>query len=70
VAIGVSDHDSEDNVALSQEQRARITFPEEFLKLFHPIVKVGSTIVVTDDPILPTTSAATMTIITNTQEEP
>src|SRR5262245_31757794 len=69
IAVGIPGHASEDKIPLRSVKRARITLPEDLLKIYRSVLLPGTTAVVTDEPVLPTTTDVPLTIITNNPAE-
>jgi L,D-transpeptidase catalytic domain len=65
VGLSIPGHADEANVPMTAQQRARITVPPEFLKLFIPLLTQGTTLMVTDDAVLPSTTGVPVTVMTN-----
>jgi len=65
LAIGIPGHANEAGLPMTPEQHQRVRIPPKFLALVQPILAPGSTLLVTDQAILPSTSGVPMTVVTN-----
>ncbi len=65
VAVAMPGHFDEAGRTLSHEAAARIAFPEGFLRAIHLLLAPGSTMFVTDAPILEENSASGFTVLSD-----
>jgi hypothetical protein len=64
-AVGVPGHADEDGVPLDPAQVARIGIPAAFRANIAPLLIPGTTLMVTDAAVLPSTTGVSMTVVTN-----
>ncbi len=69
LGMAVPGHAQDAGHALAPDQRTRVRLPTGFLQALRPILHPGATLVVTDAPILPHTTGAPMTVVTNQPPE-
>lgn len=69
VGVAVPGHADDAGRLLSRDEFARVRMPKAFLDALRPALKEGSTLVVTDAPILPGTTGTSMTVVTNQAPE-
>jgi hypothetical protein len=65
VGVAIPGHEDDANRALSPEAVARISLPPTFRQRVEPLLVVGTTLYVTDLPILPDSSGGTLTVLTD-----
>lgn len=65
IAVGVPGREDEAGRELGPSDLARVVLPPAFLQVLLPVLAAGTTLVVTDAAILPTTSGQTLTVVTN-----
>jgi hypothetical protein len=69
VGVPVPGHDDDAGRTLARDDFARVRLPKAFLELLQPMVVAGTTLVMTDAPILPQTTGTAMTVISNQPPE-
>jgi hypothetical protein len=69
VGVPVPGHADDAALTLTRDHTARVRLPKGFLEALRPVLVAGSTLVVTDAPILPHTTGTTMTVVTNQPPE-
>jgi hypothetical protein len=65
VGVAVPGHADEAGRTLTPEGLARVRMPKPFLDALRPALTAGSTLVLTDAPILPQTTGTALTVVTN-----
>jgi L,D-transpeptidase catalytic domain len=65
VALAIPGHAGENDQPMTPQETARVTLPAEFLKITRPRLTVGTTLMVTDDAVLPSTTGVPVTVMTN-----
>lgn len=65
ISVAVPGHEDAGGVALSAQQMARVTLPPAFVAAVTPLLLPGTTLLVTDAPILPDGAAAALTVVSN-----
>jgi hypothetical protein len=68
IAVPVPGHIEEEGQVLAPEQVGRVRFPADFLARLTPLLQPGTSLVVTDHPMLPQSTAEDMTVVTNAPE--
>jgi hypothetical protein len=69
VGVPVPGHADDAGRTLTRDGFARVRMPKGFLDVLRPVLVPGTTLVMTDAPILPHTTGAAMTVITNQPPE-
>ncbi|WP_298833086.1 L,D-transpeptidase [uncultured Piscinibacter sp.] len=69
VGVAVPGHAGDAGRTLTAEDFSRVRLPKDFLDALRPALAPGSALVVTDAPILPDTTGAPMTVVTNQPPE-
>jgi lipoprotein-anchoring transpeptidase ErfK/SrfK len=69
VGVAVPGHADDAGRTLAPGDLARVRMPKPFLDALRPALAAGSTLVLTDAPILPQTTAAPLTVVTNQPPE-
>ena len=69
VGVAVPGHADDAGRTLTRDEFARVRMPLGFLDALRPVLKAGSTLVVTDAPVLPDTTGNSMTVVTNQAPE-
>jgi len=69
VGVAVPGHADDAGRPLTRDEFARVRMPQGFLDALRPVLKAGSTLVVTDAPVLPDTTGNSMTVVTNQAPE-
>lgn len=65
ISVAVPGHEDAGGVSLSAEQMARVTLPPAFVAAVTPLLLPGTTLFVTDAPILPDGAAPALTVVSN-----
>ena len=65
ISVAVPGHEDGVGVPLSAEQMARVQFPPPFLAAVQPLLVAGTTLLVTDAPVLPDGRAPALTVVSN-----
>ena len=68
--VAVPGHADDAGRTLAAEDLARVRLPPAFLDALLPLLTNGTTLVVTDAPVLPQTTGAAWTVVTNQPPEP
>lgn len=69
VGVAVPGHADEAGRTLAAGDLARARLPKPFLDVLRPVLAPGSTLVLTDAPVLPHTTGAPLTVVTNQPPE-
>lgn len=64
ITVGVPGHEAENDVPVNPAVMAEAKFPVKFLALLQGITVPGTTVLVTQSPILPETTGAKLTVMT------
>jgi hypothetical protein len=65
VGVPVPGHADDAGRTLTRDEFARVRLPRGFLDALRPLLAPGTTLVLTDAPILPNTTGTAMTVVTN-----
>jgi hypothetical protein len=65
VGVGIAGHREDEKVQLDREIIHRMVIPETFLALLRPVVETGTTLMITDSPVLESTTGQQMTLLTD-----
>lgn len=65
ISVAVPGHEDAGGVSLSAEQMARVTLPPAFVAAVTPLLLPGTTLLVTDAPVLPSGAAQALTVVSN-----
>ena len=65
VGVAVPGHGEDAGRALTRDEFQRVRMPKGFLDALAPVLVPGSTLVMTDAPVLPQTTGPVMTVMTN-----
>jgi hypothetical protein len=69
IGVAVPGHADDDGRTLAPGGLARVRMPKPFLQALRPALAPGSTLMLTDAPILPQTTGTTLTVVTNQPPE-
>jgi hypothetical protein len=69
IGVAVPGHADDDGRTLAPGGLARVRMPKPFLQALRPTLAPGSTLVLTDAPILPQTTGTSLTVVTNQPPE-
>lgn len=64
-AVAVPGHAQDAGRSLTADGFARVRMPKAFVEALRPVLVAGSTLVLTDAPILPQTTGTALTVVTN-----
>jgi hypothetical protein len=67
MGVGITGHKDDEKMQLNREVINRMVIPEEFLALARPVIETGTTMMITDEPILESTTGKQMTLMTDKQ---
>lgn len=65
VGLGVAGHSNDENIQLNRQAIQYINIPPEFLGLLRPAIATGTTLMITDEPILESTTGKEVTLLTD-----
>lgn len=65
ISVAVPGHEEGAGTPLNAEQMARVLFPPQFLAAVQPLLVTGTTLLVTDAPVLPDGRPAALTVVSN-----
>jgi lipoprotein-anchoring transpeptidase ErfK/SrfK len=65
IGVGITGHREDQKVQLDREIIQRMIIPDEFLALLRPVVETGATLMMTDAPVLESTTGQQMTLLTD-----
>lgn len=68
-AVSIPGHEAEEDHVLDASEVERVRFPAEFLQRVLPLVEEGTSLVVTELPIVPHTTGAPLTVLAEAQTE-
>lgn len=66
--VGITDHADEEGVRPSPEAMARVAIPREFYERVQPLLVPGTSVLVTDAPILDRTTGVRMAVLSSSPE--
>lgn len=69
VGVAVPGHGDDAGRTLTRSELQRVRIPRGFVDALRPVLAPGTTLVMTDAPILPQTTGAAMTVVTNQPPE-
>jgi hypothetical protein len=65
VGVAVPGHGEDAGRTLTHDEFQRVRMPKDFVDALRPMLVPGTTLVMTDVPVLPQTTGTTMTVVTN-----
>lgn len=68
-AVSLPGHEADAGLPMDPAEAARVVLPPPFIAAATPYLAPGTTLMVTDAPILPSTTGVEMTVVTNTPPE-
>ena len=69
IGVGITDHMGDANRPLDRDATKRIHIPEAFLHALIPSLGVGSTLVITDEPVLESTTGVELAVLSSSPKE-